>query len=348
MGSAGDPSMRDTVGMARSVGDGKARTIRSRMSSAPTLAAVTAWPMTGWKWPRATAFSRSVVRMSTSTCSPPMKRSMRSSSSDSVTTPSMSAPRSDSMSSRCRSSAGVTTADPVLQSQSCSSSRSMKPTTTPSSPCRGRNSGRTPPPPVKTRWQTASVSSKSARSLSRFVTTIARGMPTNSHSSQRRAVAASTPSAEDTTNRAASAPRRPARSSPMKSAYPGVSIRLTTVSCHAKEAIDRPMERFCRIATGSLSPTVVPSTMVPRRVVAPAAFTRDSRSEVLPEPAGPTSATFRIRSGDDALGAAPGFLSVRFSAMCWTPSSVCRKPLPCSASEATRPRHARTDGRRGR
>ena len=121
-------------------------------------------------------------------------------------------------------------------------------------------------------------------------------------------------------------------------------MRLTTVSFQAKDATATPTERFCRIATGSLSPIVVPSLIVPRRVLAPAAWSSDSMRVVLPEPAGPTSATFRIRSGDDALGAAPGFLSVRFSAMCWAPSSMSRKPLPCSASEATRP-PARPDRR---
>ena len=45
-----------------------------------------------------------------------------------------------------------------------------------------------PPPPVNMRWQTATVSSKSARSLSRFVTTTARGIETASHSSHSRAV----------------------------------------------------------------------------------------------------------------------------------------------------------------
>ena len=65
-----------------------------------------------------------------------------------------------------------------------------------------------------------------------WVTTTARGMPTAAHSCHSIRVAPSiTPplaavSEAEMTNRAASAARRPARSSPTKSAWPGVSIRF--------------------------------------------------------------------------------------------------------------------------
>ncbi len=72
-------------------------------------------------------------------------------------------------------------------------------------------------------WQSASVLSKSARGWSSRVIATARGMPTLAHSSQSAAVAGSmppslVPPSADTTKSAASAARRPARSSPTKSA----------------------------------------------------------------------------------------------------------------------------------
>ncbi|CFE39002.1 Uncharacterised protein [Mycobacterium tuberculosis] len=57
--------------------------------------------------------------------------------------------------------------------------------------------------------------------------TTARGMPTWLHSCHRDLVGSSTPSLAAITNSAQSAARNPARSSPTKSAYPGVSTRLT-------------------------------------------------------------------------------------------------------------------------
>ena len=55
----------------------------------------------------------------------------------------------------------------------------------------------------------------------------ARGIPTSAHSRHSDRVPSSTPSLAAMTNSAQSAARSPARSSPTKSAYPGVSIRLT-------------------------------------------------------------------------------------------------------------------------
>ena len=92
----------------------------------------------------------------------------------------------------------------------------MRPAGLPSSAAIGRYSGMTPSP--NTRWQMATASSKSARSLSSLVTTTARGMPTAAHSSHSIWVAPSTPSTAETTKSAASAARRPARRSPTKSA----------------------------------------------------------------------------------------------------------------------------------
>jgi hypothetical protein len=67
----------------------------------------------------------------------------------------------------------------------------------------------------------AEVASMSARAWSQRVTTTARGIPTAAHSSHWAMVAASISPAwrcvAGTTNSAASAARRPARSSPTKS-----------------------------------------------------------------------------------------------------------------------------------
>ncbi len=88
----------------------------------------------------------------------------------------------------------------------------------------GSQAGSTPVP--KARWHSSTAAVKSARAWSRWVIAMARGMPTSAHSVHSSPVAPSTPSTALTTNRAASAARRPARSSPTKSGYPGVSSRL--------------------------------------------------------------------------------------------------------------------------
>jgi hypothetical protein len=77
---------------------------------------------------------------------------------------------------------------------------------------------------------------------------------------------------------------------------------ILTPSC-ISGARDSPTERCCRCSASSKSLTVVPSTTVPGRLSTPAATRRASTNEVLPEPAGPTSTTFRMPSGRSALGA---------------------------------------------
>ena len=106
--------------------------------------------------------------------------------------------------------------------------------------------------------------------------TTARGMVTAAHSSQTATVAGSTPSAALTTNRAASAARSPARSSPTKSAYPGVSMRLILMPSCTSGATASPTERCCRTAAGSWSHTVVPSVTVPALGTAPVAASNAS------------------------------------------------------------------------
>ena len=100
------------------------------------------------------------------------------------------------------------------------------------------------------------ASSKSARARSSWVTTTARGMPTDAHSDHSAAVAASRPCAADTTNSTASAARSPARSSPTKSGPPGVSSRVDLEPSCSSDAAASDTERPSRCSTSSASQTV--------------------------------------------------------------------------------------------
>ena len=75
---------------------------------------------------------------------------------------------------------------------------------------------------------------------------------------------------------------------------PGVSSRLTFVpsSSNGASASDTEMRRRC--SSGSKSQTVVPSSTLPRRGIAPAASRSASASDVLPAPPWPTRATLRM------------------------------------------------------
>src|SRR5215472_391968 len=162
--------------------------------------------------------------------------------------------------------------------------------------------------------------------------TTARGMPTAAHSSQSMRVRPSTPSVAATANSAASAARRPARRSPVKSAYPGVSSRLTLTPAWVRGASVRLTDRCCLISTSSKSLTVVPSSTRPARWMVPVATSSASTSVVLPAPEWPTSTTLRTLLCWPAAGAPPEaacpFLSV---IICLLPGSVRLRhdqPLP--------------------
>src|SRR6266487_3014100 len=150
--------------------------------------------------------------------------------------------------------------------------------------------------------------------------TTARGMPTAAHSSQSIRVSPSTPSVAATANSAASAARRPARRSPVKSAYPGVSSRLTLTPAWVSGASVRLTDRCCLISTSSKSLTVVPSSTRPARWMVPVATSSASTSVVLPAPEWPTSTTLRTllcwpAAVDPFLSAIvcllPGFIRLR-------------------------------------
>ena len=135
-------------------------------------------------------------------------------------------------------------------------------------------------------------------------------MPTSAHSRHSALVPSSTPSLAAITKSAQSAARRPARTSPTKSAYPGVSTRLILVWRWTTGAMARETERPCFSSASSKSQTVVPSLTVPARGMAPAEASSVSTKVVLPEPPGPTSTTLRIRSGLLAPRSCPAGLRV--------------------------------------
>src|SRR5215471_19359580 len=162
--------------------------------------------------------------------------------------------------------------------------------------------------------------------------TTARGMPTAAHSSHSIRVSPSTPSVAATANSAASAARRPARRSPVKSAYPGVSSRLTLTPPWISGASVRLAERCCLISTSSKSLTVVPSSTRPARWMVPVATSSASTSVVLPAPEWPTSTTLRTPTCWPAAGAPPAALDPFLSAIvCLLPGFVRLRhdqPLP--------------------
>ena len=88
--------------------------------------------------------------------------------------------------------------------------------------------------------------------------------------------------------------RSAAATSPMKSAYPGVSTRLILWSRHSKGATesDSEMPRLC--SSGSKSHAVVPSSTRPMRAIAPARWSNASARLVFPAPLCPTRATLRM------------------------------------------------------
>ena len=156
----------------------------------------------------------------------------------------------------------------------------------------GRCSGATPVPNRSFSW--SRVRSNEARSRSSLLTKIARGMPRCSAIFQATSVCTSMPSTAETTNSARSAAWSAAPTSPMKSAYPGASSRFTLCPSSSNGASASETEIRRRCSSGSKSHTVVPSSILPRRLVAPAANSRASASEVLPAPPCPTRATLRM------------------------------------------------------
>ncbi len=80
----------------------------------------------------------------------------------------------------------------------------------------------------------------------------------------------------------------------MKSAVPGASRTLIFTPFHSIGAIASDTEIPRRCSSGSWSDTVLPSSTVPIRVIAPAVKSIASASEVFPAPPCPTSSTLRM------------------------------------------------------
>ena len=142
----------------------------------------------------------------------------------------------------------------------------------------------------------SSVRKKSARSRSSMFTNTSRARSSSAARCHSLVVCTSTPITALTTNTADSLTRRAPSASATKLESPGVSIRLTFLSCHSNEARAAEID-ICRdFSSGSESETVVPSRTDPSRLMTPAWNSSASCSEVLPLPRWPTSATLRIRS----------------------------------------------------
>ena len=126
-----------------------------------------------------------------------------------------------------------------------------------------------------------------------------------------------------TTKRAASPARSPARNSPTKSAYPGVSMTLIFTSPLIRGARARLTLRCWRCSAGSQSHTVVPPATEPARVITPACASSISTSVVFPAPDGPTRTTLRtvVKPGSfEPPGSVPLLLT--------RPAELMRSPAP--------------------
>src|SRR5215217_6671706 len=142
----------------------------------------------------------------------------------------------------------------------------------------------------------SSVRKKSARSRSSMFTKTSRATPSSEARAHNRWVETSTPITALTTNTADSHTRRAPSASAMNDGSPGVSIRLTLMSRHSKDASAAEIDMPRVFSSSSESDTVVPSATVPSRFVAPASNSRASCSDVFPLPRWPTRATLRILS----------------------------------------------------
>ena len=199
--------------MMAASGDGNPCSNRSYSSSMPIPDG--AWVATiGKNRAVAIAARRSVATVSNSMSSPFRCRSSSTSSSDSSMIDSISGPRRSSISSSSSASGSRAVAAPSRYSATVRRSRLTSRTMLPSLST-GMSIGWASP---NTRWQCATVWSKSARACSSLVTATARGSPITAHSRQSNRVASSMSSSlAATTNNAASAARSPARTSPTKS-----------------------------------------------------------------------------------------------------------------------------------
>src|SRR5215217_3726294 len=148
----------------------------------------------------------------------------------------------------------------------------------------------------KAAFRDSRVRKKSARSRSSMFTYTSRATPSSWARCHSRWVPTSTPSTPLTTKTADSHTRSAPSASAMNDGSPGVSMRLTLVSRHSNDASEAEIDIPRAFSSSSESETVVPSATEPSRVVAPAACSNASCSDVFPLPRWPTRATLRILS----------------------------------------------------
>ena len=224
------------------------------------------------------------ARMSSATPSAPISsplrcRSSRSSSSDSSMIDSIRGPRRSSIIASSSARAAADVGSPPVKSSTLRPSRFTKPVRRPSTSS-GTSSGWASP---KVRLAAGDGLGEVGASLLQLGHGNGPRLGIASHSRHNSRVASSISSLAGTTKRTASAARSPARTSPTKS---GIARRVHQV--HQTRSVgDRRGREGC---DGVGSPRA-------RRPGVRAATRRSKRAD-FPAPAGPTSTTLRICSGD--------------------------------------------------
>ena len=149
--------------------------------------------------------------------------------------------------------------------------------------------------------------SKEARSRSMRLMTKRTGLPNSAANFQTRSVWTSTPETASRTIKAASAVYTAERASGEKMPYPGASRKFRRVSRWMAWAQARLMEILRSISSPSKSVGQVPSSILPGRVVAPAAWRSEAIRVVFPTVLWPTTAMLR------SSGAESGFMEPDYS-----------------------------------
>src|SRR5437588_6991671 len=171
--------------------------------------------------------------------------------------------------------------------------RSMVPLNDPAEPI-GHCSATTCRPKRSARPSTTLANAAFSRSI--LVTTTIRLRRSRAARLQALSVCTSAPAVASTVMRTLSTARNAPTTSPMKSGYPGVSMRFSFASFHSSGASAALTVIFRRISSGSKSVVVVPSSTRPSRSTALAANSIASTREVFPVLPGPATAMFRILS----------------------------------------------------
>jgi len=169
-------------------------------------------------------------------------------------------------------------------------------------PAAGRFSGRHSRPKASCNWPSSACASTPGASI--LLTTMSRVRPRPAAASIIRLTISSRPFCALMTIATDSTASSAGSAWPMKSGAPGVSSRwMRKPSC--SRCIWAACSECCiRFSSGSWSLTVLPFSMLPALLIAPAFSSRASASEVLPAPAGPASASVRIAAMPGCCGTA--------------------------------------------